>query len=384
MLIRMIRHLFICAAACFCAPAFAGELQRYAPSRTYEVPAIREPDCGAPVANVIYMIGDGMGLNQVGIAWAANRGRLFIENCPVIGVSATWCADRLVTDSAAAGTALATGEKTLYRRISMTPDGKELSSLADKAADLGKSTGLVVTCELNDATPAAFFAHSPVRSEAHLISGQLPGSRFEFVFGGGGRHFTGRPDGRDIFREMADRGYQVARSWAEAAEFPAGKTLCVADAGNLPRPEERGDALRLAAMKAIDVLSRNPKGFFLMIEGSKIDKAAHGNKLDEMVEETLDFDRAVGAVLEWASRHPGTLVVVTADHCTGGAALLDGSLEKGEVAVSFSTKGHDGVTVPVYAFGAGSRAFSGFYDNTEVARKIGKAMEEASARTRAN
>ena len=357
----------------------AAETQRYILEHPYPVTEIREPKRNVPVTSVILMIGDGMGIHHLSAAWTANRGHLFMENCPVTGISKTWCADRLVTDSAAAGTAMATGVKTLYKRVAVCPEGRQLDSLADKAADMGKSTGVIATCELNDATPAAFCANNEKRTDSCGIIGDYPVSRVDFIFGGGSKYFTQRPDGRDLFQEMKAKGYRVARSWEETAALPPGKTLAVVAPGNLPPPAQRGDVLKKAVLKALDSLSRNPKGFFLMVEGSNIDKAAHTNDLERMMEETLDFDRTAGAVLDWASRHPGTLVVITADHNTGSFALTGGNREKGEITARFASGNHDGVMVPVYAFGAGSGAFTGIYENTDIFHKILNAFKKGAS-----
>ena len=357
----------------------AADSQRFVLERPHQVTEIPEPDRNIPVTSVILMIGDGMGLHHLSAAWTANRGHLFMENCPVTGIAKTWCADKLVTDSAAAGTAMATGTKTLYKRVAVCPQGSKLDSLVDKAAGMGKSTGVIVTCELNDATPASFCANNKNRSDSYGIIGDYPHSRADFIFGGGGKYFTQRQDGRDMFREMAAQGYHVARSWEDAPALPPGKTLIVAAPGNLPPPSARGDVLRQATLKGLENLSRNPNGFFLMVEGSNIDKAAHRNKLEEMMEELLDFDRTAGAVLDWASRHPGTLVVITADHNTGAFALTGGDREKGEITAQFGSGNHDGVMVPVYAFGAGSGAFTGIYENTDIFRKIMEAMEKGAS-----
>ena len=164
----MTSPLRLLAFALLLAPSLlpAAENQRFTLERPYPVAEIPEPDRSLPVTNVILMIGDGMGIHHLSAAWAANRGRLFIENCPVTGISKTWCADKLVTDSAAAGTAMATGTKTLYHRVAVCPKGNRLDSLVDKAADMGKSTGVIATCELNDATPASFCANNEKRSDA--------------------------------------------------------------------------------------------------------------------------------------------------------------------------------------------------------------------------
>lgn len=361
-------------------PVSAAENQRFILDHPHPVEKLPETDRTLPVTSVILMIGDGMGIHHLSAAWTANRGRLFIENCPVTGIAKTWCTDRLVTDSAAAGTAMATGTKTLYRRVAVCPKGCCLDSLVDKAADMGKSTGVIATCELNDATPAAFCANNEKRSDSYGIIGDYPHSRADFIFGGGSRYFTQRPDGRDIFREMQAQGYRIARSREEAAALPPGKTLIVTAPGNLPPPSKRGDVLRQATLKALDTLSRNPNGFFLMVEGSNIDKAAHRNSLKEMMEELLDFDQTAGAVLAWASKHPGTLVVITADHNTGAFALTGGNRETGEITAQFGSGDHDGIAVPVYAFGAGSGAFTGIYENTDIFHKIMKAFGKEAAK----
>ncbi len=355
--------------------ASAGSVQHYTLDSPYEVRKIAEPVKKAPVKNVILMIGDGMGIHHMSAAWTVNRGKLFLENCPVTGISRTWCANKLVTDSAASGTAMSTGTKTNYGCVAVDPKGKELDSLVDKAAALGKSTGVVVTCELNDATPASFCANNKVRGESYDIIGDFPTSKADFIFGGGAKFFTNRPDKRDVFQEMRAKGYQIAKTKEEFFKLPdKGKILAVPAPSHLPTPAERGDILSKATAKALKTLSANPQGFFLMVEGSKIDKEAHSNHLKEMVEETLDFDRAVGVALNWAAKHPGTLVVITADHNTGAMAIVDGDKEKGTVSVMFSSGNHDGIAVPVYAFGAGSHAFTGFYENTEIFKRILKAM----------
>lgn len=369
---------WICSLLLAPTLSFAAESQQFILPKPLPVKTITETNRHHPVKNVILMIGDGMGIHHLFAAWAANHGRLCIENCPVTGISKTWCANKLVTDSAAAGTAMATGTKTLYHRVAVCPNGNKLDSLVDKAADLGKSTGVIATCELNDATPASFCANNEERSNAYEIIGNYPDSRADFIFGGGAKYFTQRPDGRDIFQEMKSKGYKIAHTWEEAAALPLGKMLTVTAPGNLPPPSSRGDVLRKATAKALESLSKNPKGFFLMVEGSNIDKAAHRNNLEEMIEEVLDFDQTVGIVLEWASKHPGTLVVVTADHNTGAFALTGGDKEKGEITAQFGSSNHDGVSVPVYAFGAGSDSFSGIYENTSIFHKILTAFKKGA------
>lgn len=365
-----------CALVLAAPQLTAAQPQHFVLDQPYAVATLKEPEPRLPVRNVILLIGDGMGIHHSSAAWVANRGRLFLDNCPVTGLSRTWCTDKLITDSAASGTAMATGRKTLYKRVAMCPEGKPLDSLIDRASALGKSTGVVVTCELNDATPAAFCANNNTRADSYGIIADYPACGADFIFGGGAKWFTQRPDGRDIFKEMEQRGYQIAHTPAATLALPPGKTLAVIAPGDLPTVPERGDILRQVTRKALDTLNRDEQGFFLMVEGSKIDKEAHQNRLKEMMEELLDFDQTVGTVLNWAAKHPGTLVVITADHNTGAFSILGGNKEKGEVTCLFASGDHDGTAVPVYAFGAGSRSFTGFYENTEIFHKILAAMQQ--------
>ena len=322
------------------------------------------------VKNVVFMIGDGMSLMTMYSTWAANRGKLNIENCRCVGLAKTYCYDRLITDSGASGTALATGHKTRYHSVGVDPDGKPLTTLTDLAATKNKSTGVVVTCRLNDATPAAFCAHNSDREQAEAIIADYVGCGVDFIFGGGKRYFCEREDGRDIMEEMRALGYRTPENKEQLDAIESGKVLAVWADHDLPRPAERGEMLTEGTLKALELLSRNKKGFFLMVEASQIDDYGHSNQLRPLVEEVLDFDRTIGKVFEWAAADGNTLVVVTADHETGGLTLVGGDLERGEIVGKFSTGSHSGVMVPVYAFGPGAEAFTGIYENTDIFEKI--------------
>lgn len=331
-----------------------------------------------PVKNVIYMIGDGMGFSHIFTGWTANKGKLNLDRFPVTGMARTWSADNLITDSAAAGTALASGTKTTNGTIGMSPTGEKLNSLAVHAKGMGKSTGVVVTCDLTDATPAAFFAHVPKRKQSFDIAAFLPESGLDYVVGGGKSKFDKRPDGRDLLGEMKAKGYDVALDRAHLEGAKGNKICAILADKHLPVPEKRGNLLEKSVEKGLEVLSRNKNGFFMMVEGSMIDKSAHVMDLDLMLAELFDFDRAVGKVLKWAAAHPGTLVVVTADHHTGGLTLLGGDKAKGEVVCHFSSTNHNEVAVPVFASGAGAKVFTGVYENTDIPRKILEAMKSGA------
>ena len=192
----------------------------------------------------------------------------------------------------------------------------------------------------------------------------------DYVVGGGAKKFENRKDGRNIFKELEQKGYQIARSWEECKNLKSGKIFAVTDSVDTPLPAERGDRLAQSSLKGIELLSQNPNGFFMMIEGSQLDDYGHFNDLDLLMQETHDFDRTVGKILEWAAKDGETLVVVTADHETGGLTLIDGDKDKGEIKCKFSTTGHSGVMVPVYAFGPGSELFTCIYENTDIFHKI--------------
>ena len=345
------------------------KVQTYVMENPYPVEKIIPPT-GTKVKNVILMIGDGMSLMHVYSAWTANRGKLYLENCEVTGLSKTYCANKLVTDSGAGGTAMAIGQKTNYHSVGVDVNGNPQPSLIKLAKQKGMSAGVAVTCRLWDATPADFCCHNTARDNEDEIIADYVNCEADYVVGGGAKKFENRKDGRNIFKELEQKGYQVARSWEECKNLKSGKIFAVTDSVDTPLPAERGDRLAQSSLKGIELLNQNPNGFFMMIEGSQLDDYGHFNDLDLLMQETHDFDRTVGKILEWAAKDGETLVVVTADHETGGLTLIDGDKDKGEIKCKFSTTGHSGVMVPVYAFGPGAELFTGIYENTDIFHKI--------------
>lgn len=345
------------------------KVQTYVMENPYPVEKI-VPPTGTKVKNVILMIGDGMSLMHVYSAWTANRGKLYLENCEVTGLSKTYCANKLVTDSGAGGTAMAIGQKTNYHSVGVDVNGNPQPSLIKLAKQKGMSAGVAVTCRLWDATPADFCCHNTDRDNEDEIIADYVDCEADYVVGGGAKKFENRKDGRNIFKELEQKGYQVARSWEECKNLKSGKIFAVTDSVDTPLPTERGDRLAQSSLKGIELLNQNPNGFFMMIEGSQLDDYGHFNDLDLLMQETHDFDRTVGKILEWAAKDGETLVVVTADHETGGLTLIDGDKDKGEIKCKFSTTGHSGVMVPVYAFGPGAELFTGIYENTDIFHKI--------------
>ena len=302
--------------------------------------------------NVILMIGDGMGAEHVWSAWLCNKGKLNLTTLPYTGLSITTSASHTITDSAAGGTAIACGQKTVNGQVGVDAEGKAVESLAEQMRKAGKATGIVVTKAVTDATPAAFYAHVRSRKDTAAIAEALTEAGFDVVAGGG----------RDNFTEKQREELQKSC-----------KMLELAAPGDCEPASKRGDWLPQRVEQALQLLEQDKDGFFLMVEGSKIDMSAHVNDLDETVRETLDFDKAVGVVLRWMQKRNDTLLVVTADHQTGGLSILGGDKDKGKVEGHFSSFRHSGISVPVYAAGCGAAAFTGVQDNTALAPKIRRA-----------
>jgi alkaline phosphatase len=318
--------------------------------------------------NIILFIGDGMGLSQV-TAGKIAKGRLEMERCPVTGFATTWSADSLVTDSAAAATALSTGVKTSNGSLGVTPNGSPLKNVIEYAEEKGKSTGVAVVCSLTHATPAGFIVHVSSRKLDSEIAEQISASGVDVLFGGGLSHFTStsHPGLPELQKKMpvaltADEFRKIGvPEKAAALLYPV----------HPPYAAERTVSLKEMTQKAVQILSQNKAGFFLMVEGSQIDWAAHKNDGTNVVSEVTDFDDAVGAGLDFAAKDGQTLVIVTADHETGGFAVLGGSAEKKTVdKTGFVHGNHTSSMVPVFAYGPGSAAFSGIYDNTDIGKTM--------------
>ncbi len=341
------------------------------PYRTVEV----EQPRGKKIKNVIFMIGDGMGFEQVNVGWVANGGKLnMTEQMPVLGASRTYATNQLITDSCAGGTALAIGQKTKYGYIGIDENANPVESNLQYAKRKGMKTGVTVTCRINDATPADFCIHGESRKDEEGLAAQYVNANVDFISGGGTHFWVHRSDGRNLIDEMKAQGYTFVDKLEDVAGAKGDKFLGLFAEYDMSPSTVRGPVLMETTKKAIEMLD-NKKGFFLMVEGSQIDDYAHRNKVGPMVEELFDFDKVVGYVLEWAAKDGETLVVVTADHCTGGLTLLKGSLEERTVKVNFSTKGHDGIMVPVFAFGPGAEQFAGIHENSEIAQIVRKLMK---------
>lgn len=359
----------LAAAALPCMPAFVHA-------------AGNQPASEAP-KNVIFLIGDGMGLAQVSGAMASGSEPLALERAEVIGLIRTSAANAYVTDSAAAGTALSSGQKTNNGIIGQNVDGEAIPSLLAYAVQDGKSAGIVVTSTVTHATPASFFGHNASRKDEPGLAEDLFDASLDVIIGGGRRFFEKRADERMLTNQFRAGGYTIAYTMEEVLSAPQGRPLLGLLADNaLPRSTEgRGPVLAQATAKALELLGSNPQGFVLMVEGSQIDWGSHQNNWEYVLSETLDFDATVKIAMDYADANPNTLVIVTADHETGGLSLVGGNLDEHKVTTHWGTKGHSATLVPVYAYGADAAAFSGIYENTDIFQRILKVLglEDAPA-----
>ncbi len=330
---------------------------------------------GKIAKNIILMIGDGMGTSQIYSAFIARKGNLKMKNFPITGFSITYSANDLITDSAAGATAMATGTKTNNGMVGVDPDNNRLENIIEIVEKYGKSTGLVATSTITHATPASFIAHVESRNDYERIAWQFLETDIDVFVGGGAVHFSERLDQRNLTFDLAKKGYELCYSMEALDTATSDKIAGLVYEGSPPTMlEGRRDMLSKSTKKALEVLSRNENGFFLMVEASQIDWGNHQNNIAYQTLEVVDFDDVIGEVLEYAQEDGETLVIVTADHETGGLGINGGNLKKGELDPGYTTMGHTGVMVPVLAYGPRSELFTGIYDNTEIFFKMLKAL----------
>ena len=321
--------------------------------------------------NVIYMIGDGMALPQVYAAMLASGEDLTFTQFPYIGVVETNSASNEITDSAAGGTALASDHKTNNAMVGMNPDSIPVKTVLEALHEQGKETGIVVSCYVTHATPAVFYAKVPHRRQYEDIAMQLAeADNVNLIIGGGRKHFTQRKDSLNLIEKMENElGWKVYDTLADIDET-CKKYAVIADDGHMPPAAERGDFLPRAVKTALKTLDNAENGFFLMVEGSQIDFACHGNDSTWMMDEMLDFDYAIQVALDYAKEKGNTLVVVTADHETGGLSLPDPQGKYTNVVFNYSSSSHTCLPVMVYAYGPGAEQFTGWMENRDLKAKI--------------
>lgn len=327
--------------------------------------------------NIILLIGDGMGIAQI-TAGKIVKKHLNLEEFKQLGLLMTHSGNALVTDSAASGTAMATGYKTDNKAISVSHDDEPLKTVIEYAQEVNKVTGLVVTSSITHATPAVFAAHVKSRKNQTLIAEQLSKSGVDVLLGGGWGYFVPnttkgsfRNDHKNLLVELAEHTIviQTEKEFNELGDVDSVVGLFARKA--LPGADQRSPGLSEMTQKAIQILSKNQKGFFLMVEGSQIDWAGHDNDADGIIREMIDFDNAIGIALDFAKNNNETLVLVTADHETGGFAIHDGSVTKQQITeTQFTQSDHTAEMVPVFAYGPGASDFTGIGDNTKIGKLL--------------
>lgn len=361
--------------------ALIGSLMALGACKT-SVPApagLRLFEPGQQAKNIILLIGDGMGLTQISAALYTNNNQLAMLEMPVIGFHKSYSADNLITDSAAGATAFACGVKTYNGAIGLNADTVACYSILTEAKSKGMATGLIATSTIIHATPAAFYAHQDSRIAYEDIASDLIAANVDLFIGGGSQYFIHRvSDKRDLYEELRLKGYYVSDHRAEdvlRAPFNPQRGFAFFTAESQPGSFSQGRAyLPLSTRYALQYLARrSDKGFFIMIEGSQIDWKCHQNDAREAIRETLDFDAAVREALEFARSRDDTLVIVTADHETGGMAIQPGS-RFGRLKIAFTTNSHTAALVPVMAYGPSAELFSGIYENTGIYTRMRQAL----------
>ena len=352
--------------------------------------------------NIILLIGDGMSASQVSsyrLLKGGPNARLAVDKFPISGIVLTHSEDAIVTDSASSATAYSTGIKTNNTFLGLDKDKNVLKNLTEKIHGYGFVSSLIATSEVTHATPAAFAAHIDLRWKTDEISAQMMDSNVVTILGGG-RHFFlpeemggKREDGRDLLQEV-ENSHVLLTHKDQLNDFDqttSGKVVGLfADEHlrDLEKPENHStepslsEMLNFAIKRSETFMDNGCKGSFIMVEGSQVDWAGHSNDINYLKREMQDLEEAVELAVDYANKNQDTLVIVTADHETGGLLIEPASpadYTGNEVKFSFNTAigrgSHTGVPVPVYAYGPGSENFTGTLDNTDVYRAMIAALD---------
>ncbi|MET0634629.1 MAG: alkaline phosphatase [Chitinophagaceae bacterium] len=342
----------------------------YRNAGSYELykPLYRNDGTDKPIRNIILLIGDGTGLPQWYAGYTANHAKLNVFNMRYTGLSKTSSYDNYITDSAPGATAFSSGKKTNNRAVGVDHTGQKLELLPQILKSRSIKTGVLTSGDLRDATPAAFYAHRSERSDNPGIITDLLNEPIDLIMGA----CPYSPTDSLFLKVKAQFDFYTSPDDVK----DKGRPIFVADPTAAKHMlDGRGDWSRRAFEKSLSILSKNKPGFLLMLEGAQVDHGGHANKLPWAVTELLDFDQVIGRAMEFADSNGETLVIVTADHETGGLTLTGGDYQKGLIQGQFSTGDHTALPVPVFAYGPGSQYFSGVYENVEIFSKILRVMK---------
>ncbi|MDB9700267.1 alkaline phosphatase [Gammaproteobacteria bacterium] len=336
-----------------------------------QIAAPLERNLSPTAKNIILFIGDGMGPNHVSLARLSIGGpnhRLSFENFPITGIVYNHSADNLYTDSAASATTLATGVSTINGFVSVDPEKKPLPTIAELLSTKGYVSGLVSTSSITHATPASFYAHADSRDKEVEIAEMLVKSDVIIALGGGTEYFDLTTLSSELHLVQSEDGLNLE------ALSPNKRVLGLFAEDGLDRRESPPTQTKMTAtaIEFLEQKSINCSGFFLMSEGSQIDWGGHANNVEYMLAESIDFDASVQAAIEFAKQDKNTLVLVTADHATGGLVLQkpNGS----NIVAQWTTTNHDLSPINIYAYGPGAELFSGVMGNTEIFDRMLRAL----------
>jgi len=329
-------------------------------------PTYKSDNNKAKPKNVILLISDGAGFSEFWAAATANGGYLNATNFKHIGFSNTAPANDYNTDSAAGATAMATGEKTNNRFIGMDVKGHAIPNLPEMLSAMGIRSGIVSNDRLTGATPSSFFAHRLERDQSDNIASDIQRSPASLFIGG--NHPAFAADGNAILNKVKAAGFDVYEGLGKLPAYHKDKKVICFDGD---RPADNFRLIENAFEESVKYLSKeNKKGFFLVMEGAKIDGGGHSNRIKQCIDEYLSFDKVIGKAMKFADENGETLVLVTSDHETGGLIIYDGDYKTGSVTGTFTTNDHTGLPVPLFSYGPGSEGFTGFMQNSDIPKKI--------------
>lgn len=328
---------------------------------------------------VILMIGDGMGLQQITAGMYKNQDRLNLETCTAVGFHKSYSSDELIADSAASATAMAAGVKTKNGYIGLDEDELPVRTIVEQAKEKDIQVGIITNATLTYATPAAFVAHANSGEDQEALAPFYLEQEIDFMVGGGKKYFAERvSDQRNLYQELISKGYQVSDYSKQPfgkGSFDFNKNYAYFLSEDLPENIESSRKDLITACKLAPAFLKNHGDgkFFLMIEDALIDQGGKANDSDFIIEEMINFDKAIGEILQFAKQDKETLVIITGDHEIGGYAINPGSTRDSILGFFVSTEPTASL-LPVFAFGPGAELFSGIYENTAIYEKIKYAL----------
>ena len=316
--------------------------------------------------NVILLIGDGMGLSELSASFYYGDKDPVFMRFREIGLIKTSSSKEEVTDSAAGATAFSCGKKTYNGAVGLDTDSSRIENIVEILSLRGYNTGIISTSSVTHATPAAFYAHVPSRRMQYDIAEQLVTSDIDFFAGGGTKWFSNREDGKDLIMALEKNGFVINQDNGKDLVRDNKYGYLLAENGMPTMLENRGDFLPDYTQLALDYFTAKKENFFLMIEGSQIDWGGHDRNTEYLIAELLDFDKAARVAMKYAEEHENTLVIVLADHETGGFTLSGKNGGYDKIEPTFATSGHSATLIPVFAYGPSEDSFKGVYENTDI------------------